>query len=176
MLDFLKGRNDPKKAKVGIFIPPPEVKIPYNTTDTIMRDAYRYTPHDAIDVGVIERGGITTANMAFHKFMAGIANNFISQLYAVPAARKYYGDDFLHGVRCITIAQSPPRCCIRNLDNTTEATLFTKEIVKYCAIVLDQWLQKYEYYLRWEGPLFYAVKGPIDYRFQVDHEYRIFWY
>lgn len=174
MLEIFKRQEPNLKPKVRRFILPAKVQIPFSTTDISMRDAYRYTPHDKIDVGLIERNGITDGGQKFHKFMAGVANNFISAIYAVPAARQFYGDDFLHGVRC-TAVKSPDRVLIQNMDDTTEAFLFTKEIVKYCAVVLDEWLVKYDYYLRWDTN-FSAVKGPIDPRYSVDDEYRIVWY
>lgn len=173
MLGFLKKRESNLKPKIKQFIEPAKVKIPYSTTDINMRDAYRYTPHDVIDVGLIERNGITSGDAKFHKFMAGVGNNFISALYAVPAARRFYGDDFLHGVRCEAIGD---KVALQNMDTTKEAFLFTKEIVKYCALVLDEWFQKYDYFLRWDRYTFYAVKAPVDPRFYVDGDYRIAWY
>lgn len=175
LLEFLKKHEKERQhPRTKMFIAPPEVKIPYDTTDITLRNCYRYTPHELIEPIVLEKVGITTGDMKLHKFMAGISNNFISALYAVPVARKYFGDDFLHGVRCC--AANGPRVVFRNMDDTTAATILTKEVTKYCAIVLDDWLKKYDYYLRWDYVMFGAVKPPIDYRLFIDSEYRIVWY
>lgn len=175
MLDFLsRSKKRRQQPIVKPFIGPAKAKIPYSTTDPELRDVYRLTPHNPIDASILERAGITSSDLKFYKFTAGIANNFLSALFAVPAARAYYGDDFLHGLRCSVASGS--KVVYINMDNTKAATALTKEITKYCAIVLDPWLTKYKYYLRWDPISIQTVPEPIDPRYCVDLDYRITWY
>jgi hypothetical protein len=138
-------------------------------------DLYNLIYWKALDCETLESKGVTGIGKPLYLVAAGFAKNACYQLYQVPAVRKYYGEEFLHGVSA-QYDDVRKELLFVNLDDTDECMLFTKELTLIIAKVLEPFLEKYDILAFYKGESLQFIYRNESKRMSHTHiEGRILW-
>lgn len=142
MLHFLK--NEPQPAH---FIEKPT----YDPKVVFVSDLYSLINFPPYNLQFYVRKGINDTGPELYKLAASVVNTAISMLYPIPIIRKYYGDDFVHGVRAISTGSSVK---FDNVDDTIQAEQFLRELTIIVEQVLCNALRVFHLYIYYHGDSF----------------------
>lgn len=147
-----------RKPKVGSFIKP-SMYDPKSIRVWDLADMVRITP---FTMDQLAAKGVYENGVELCKVAASVAQNAAYMLYQIPAIRKYFGSDYLHGFRAKTsIRNDICQVDYDNLDDTIESIEFTKEITATIQRVLWDFLENQDLYIVYEGDYVYFLPGEI---------------
>ena len=147
-----------RKPKVGSFIKP-SMYDPKSIRVWDLADMVRITP---FTMDQLAAKGAYENGVELCKVAASVAQNAAYMLYQIPAIRKYFGSDYLHGFRAKTsIHNDICQVDYDNLDDTIESIEFTKEITATIQRVLWDFLENQDLYIVYEGEYIYFLPGEI---------------
>lgn len=106
--------------------------------------------------GVVENGSELIATAA------SVAQSASYALYQIPAVRKYFGSDYVHGFKVKTaIRDNVPMVLYQNLDDTIESIEYTKEITTIVEQALWNILEAKDLYIVFDGDNFFIAENDI---------------
>lgn len=143
-MKFLKFINRPKE---GTFIQSPV----YDPNVFFVTNLYELAYFPPISADKLPQTLETGNSKALYAVFAKALNMASYQLYAIPAVRKFFGDEFVHG---FTTRPENDGVYFDNLDETPQAIQYTKEITKVCETIFANYLEANDYYLFYQGNRF----------------------
>lgn len=156
-IPFLKKLRE-TKMKQGSFIKP-SMYDPKSIRVWDLANMVKITP---FTMDQLASRGVYENGIELCKVAASIAQNAAYMLYQIPAVRKYYGSDYLHGFRAKTAIQDHV-CIVQfdNLDDTVESIEFTMELTSIIQRVLWDFLKNQNLYIVYEGEYIYFIPEEI---------------
>ena len=142
MLHFLK--NEPQPAH---FIEKPV----YDPKVVFVSDLYSLINFPPYNLQFYIRKGINDTGPELYKLAESVVNTAISMLYPIPIIRKYYGDDFVHGIRATSTGASVK---FDNVDDTVQAEQFLRELAIVVERVLCNALRVFQLYIYYHDDSF----------------------
>lgn len=142
MLHFLK-----KEPQPAHFI---ETSL-YDPKVVFVSDLYSLIRYPPYNLQFYIRKSIYDNGPELNKLAASVVNNAVSMLYAIPIVRKYYGDDFVHGVRAVSTGTAVQYV---NVDDAPQAEQFLRELTIIVERVLANALRVFQLYIYYHDDSF----------------------
>ena len=140
-MKLLKFFNQPKEAP---FIQKPV----YDPNVFFITNLYELAYFPPISSDKMERTLENGNTKAIYAVISKTLNIVGYQLYAIPAVRKYFGDEFVHG---FSTRPENDGVYFDNLDETEQAIQYTKEITKVAEVIFINYLESNDYYIFYQG-------------------------
>lgn len=136
-MKLLKFLNQPKE---GNFIQKPV----YDPNVFFTTNLYELAYFPPISADKMTKTLETGNTKAIYAVISKSLNMVAYQLYAIPAVRKYFGDEFVHG---FSTRPENDGVYFDNLDETDQAIQYTKEITKVAEVIFANYLEANDYYI-----------------------------
>lgn len=118
--------------------------------DTFVTNLFELVYFPAIPMAKFTEKGIDKPCKALYTTAVGVVKNIAYQLYQVPAVRRYYGEEFVHGFSA-KYDEVENALVYINLDDTPETDQYTKEITAALHVIFQEFLQHADCYIFYQG-------------------------
>lgn len=150
-MPFLFGR---KRKDPDRFISPPLLDV----RKLQVYDLYNLVYCNAIPVESFEKANMISPGKALGIYAANYLKHSCYELNCVPAVRRYYGEEFIHGIT-LKYDESVNEVCFVNLDDNEQTLEFTRELTRIVSIAFRNLLDKYDLYVYYMGESFKFISG-----------------
>lgn len=133
-----------KGPKPGDFMEAPQ----YNPTRSYLTDIYGVIYFPPIPLEKFTEKGITGICRALYTTAASALNNVNYQVYQIPATRKYFGEEFLHG---FNVKYDGKALVYENLDDAPQCYQYTKEMTVTLEKIFVNFLKDKDIYILYDG-------------------------
>lgn len=118
--------------------------------DVFVTNLFELVYFPPIPIEKFTEKGIVQPCKALYTTAVSAVKNIAYQLYQVPAVRRYYGEEFVHGFTA-KYDEVENALVYVNLDDTPETDQYTKEITAALHVIFGNFLNECDCYIFYQG-------------------------
>lgn len=146
-MKLFKFLNQPKEA--------PFIKQPiFDPNQFFVTNLYELAYFPPISADRMQSKMANEIGEKLYSTMSTAINMVSYQLHAIPAVRKYFGDEFVHG---FSTRGEKDGVYFENLDDNPESVQYTKEMTKVAEVIFTPFLEAQNFYILYRGTSFSVI-------------------